>query len=230
MKESALRKSLSAILAAYVYDQSAWRSAKAREFPDDPRNPRAAEGLRRFGMFIEGLNESDPRVQRLIKLSNEPVGPGAEVYTPVPGQRVEKAIAQFCFRRPETDYEGFLTALAGMAKTDAESFVRRHDDEENGMTSVVVSVDDPERGKVRKKFQGLAIIKDFATSDPQFRSDSRFTVYRTRGGRYAVYWRNEDGEDGVLDVYEDIDAMESEQPEDLVAALRGETPIEVLDI
>lgn len=230
MKNSALSKSLSSILAAYVYDQSAWRSAKAREFPDDPRNLRAAEGLRRFGQFIESLNESDPRIQRLIKLSHEPVRGGAEMYAPIPGQRIEKAIAQFCFRRPESDYEGFLTALAGMARPDAENFLSQHDDEENGMTSIVISVDDPERGTVRKKFQGRAIINDFATSDPQFRADSRFTVYRTRGGRYAVYSRNVDGADGMLDVYEDIDAMPPEQPEDLVAALRGETPIEVLDI
>jgi hypothetical protein len=54
-----------AAFAEFLRDQSEWRRARAREWPEDPRNARSADALVALAGWVMALPEADPRLQQL---------------------------------------------------------------------------------------------------------------------------------------------------------------------
>ncbi len=57
-------------VAGYARAQADWRDAKALEYPDDARNERSAEALRRFADYIDRLDEASLELATLWSLHN----------------------------------------------------------------------------------------------------------------------------------------------------------------
>lgn len=216
-------------LADFLVDQAAWREAKAREFPDDPRNRRAAEGLDELARYIRKLGEDDPRILSLERAGAFDPADGRLMV----GDQALRWASSFRFNRPDEGFEPFLRVFIDLLRADREKAGRTATTISvggaRGMEEIVVQVHDRDRGMIRKKFVARTLIRDFDSSDPQVTPGFRFTVYGTQGGRYAVY-RERDGHEGRLDVFDDVEGMEGELPDDLIAQLRSEPPLEILDI
>lgn len=55
-------------LANYFWGQTQWRQQKAEEYPDDHRNARSALGLEELAQWVQGLDDTDPRLRTLAAL------------------------------------------------------------------------------------------------------------------------------------------------------------------
>ncbi len=56
-------------LADKIEEQAIWREVKAEEYPDDPRNARAAECLHQLAAYVRSLPADDARIQYLAAIS-----------------------------------------------------------------------------------------------------------------------------------------------------------------
>jgi hypothetical protein len=54
-----------AAFADFLYGQAEWRGARAREWPEDPRNQRSADALRALASWVMALPEDDERLREL---------------------------------------------------------------------------------------------------------------------------------------------------------------------
>jgi len=94
-------------LAEEFLRQAEWRDQKAGEYPDDPRNARAAEGLRGLAEYVRNLPDDDPRLRRLAEAwsSPDPVDGAAQLlldkYGFGPGSHLGPS-----------DHDSFLTSYA----------------------------------------------------------------------------------------------------------------------
>lgn len=75
-----------AALVDFVCDRALWRAARAREWPEDPRNHRSAEALDRLAVWVKALPDSDERLQRLASYYSDeyvflPAGEAAAQFT-----------------------------------------------------------------------------------------------------------------------------------------------------
>jgi hypothetical protein len=100
-------------IAAYLNTQADWRSQKAVEYPEDPRNLRCAEGLRELASYVLSLDPSDERIMEMTTL-----GVREGVFSPF-HESAAYAVARFRFHRRDEDCGAFLTSLLGVMRDDA---------------------------------------------------------------------------------------------------------------
>lgn len=55
-------------LSNYLLEQASWRRDVARAYPEDPRNPRAADSFERWADWLEALPEDHEVIDGLTKL------------------------------------------------------------------------------------------------------------------------------------------------------------------
>jgi hypothetical protein len=60
-------------LIEYFHSQSDWRAQKAKLFPNDARNQRAAEALGQLCMDVQLLAHNDPRVVAVVEFASGPI-------------------------------------------------------------------------------------------------------------------------------------------------------------
>jgi hypothetical protein len=60
-------------LIEYLHSQSDWRAQKAKLFPDDARNQRAADALAQLCLDVQLLPHNDPRIVAVVEFASGPI-------------------------------------------------------------------------------------------------------------------------------------------------------------
>ena len=88
-------------LANALEQSSSWRQTKAEDYPDDPRNIRAASALRAAAYYVRGVQAS-PGVQRIAGLQHDCMASGIDLIganceNGWPGAESERIAARYFF-------------------------------------------------------------------------------------------------------------------------------------
>jgi hypothetical protein len=110
------------MLADYLEQKAAWRTAKAVEYPGDIRNVRGAQALRTFAAYVRTLPTDDERLRDLAECYCTGDGP-ADAFLPAPGGEVAGAIGRFGFNEAQ-DCEAFLRWMVKSGPREKEAFGR----------------------------------------------------------------------------------------------------------
>jgi hypothetical protein len=94
------------VIGEYMRERSNWRASKAEEYPEDPRNLQAADGLEKLADYVESLPLTDERIVSLAGCIMDGIF--------MPGPEASQAISRFRFNQGEVagDCEAFVSRLA----------------------------------------------------------------------------------------------------------------------
>lgn len=93
---------------------------------------------------------------------------------------------------------------------------------EKDMEEIVVPVEDSEGRIVKKRFLGKYLVVEMESGQENVMAGSVFSVAYTAGGAFAVWIGGKGDNPTVFNVYNSLDAMEDEVPEDVVSAAGSE--------
>jgi hypothetical protein len=93
-----------AAFAALLREQAEFRHARARDWPEDPRNRRSSEALRALASWVMALPKDDDRLRQLADCFTE-----TAPFLPV-GDDLARFAARYGFSFP-ADPDGFMNAF-----------------------------------------------------------------------------------------------------------------------
>jgi hypothetical protein len=108
-------------LVTRLLEHADWRSEKAAEYPNDHRNQRSIDALRRLAAWVSKLPDDDPDL--LVLAASQPYSQGY-----VPGDAANYLISRFGFHREE-DEAGFREFLHWLVSEDLAQTVEEELDE-----------------------------------------------------------------------------------------------------
>lgn len=95
-------------LIGEILGQAEWRKRKATEFPDDPRNEQAADGLAALADFVTALDAESPVLDPFRPLVD------AELGLIFAGPEASAELSRFRWYDPHESFEGVLAILPAM--------------------------------------------------------------------------------------------------------------------
>ncbi|HEX7099374.1 MAG TPA: hypothetical protein VF377_09025 [Acidimicrobiia bacterium] len=113
-------------VASYFEQVARWRDEKAEDYPDDPRNLRAADGLREAAAYVRSLDPADSRLV-LIDQAHDGFEDAYPVLHFVPSRASEGwDVSQFRFRQAVESVDSLLIrfaegCLAARRRSDGEA-------------------------------------------------------------------------------------------------------------
>lgn len=111
-------------VASYFEQVARWRDEKAEDYPEDPRNRRAAAGLREAAAYVRSL---DPTDSRLVLIDQAQAGFEDDYPQFVPSRESEGwDVSQFRFRQSVESVDAFLTRFAEGCIASRRGFDTEH--------------------------------------------------------------------------------------------------------
>ncbi|CAN5825888.1 hypothetical protein BH23CHL2_BH23CHL2_08920 [soil metagenome] len=111
-------------LADYFRHQAYFRQEKARQYPDDERNQRAADGLLELAGYVVGLPADDDR----ITVFAEPLERLDGMLDFAPGSYGSLLSTRFRFNDPFQSFDDFLVEFAEVVPAGVDDWLEMIDD------------------------------------------------------------------------------------------------------